>query len=297
MFSTALLVLLVAIVGTNARHIQIHIRDNITQSCPNVRSDIIDQHSIRLSFDMLPSDNPHGSKDQVTVVTRDGQARTVHFPGCYQVKLSFRMKKVIVNPYIEAFLQMGTNLPCQADHEEDAGTLSHICGNVTKTNWCPQSQNQKLRSQLNMKSTCRFCNLCQTVQAEGGQTRKYITLDNPHQECRTDQDIQTISFKMCTPDKKDIRKANTEHEGKLEEYWNYLKQGVLTAVVHVMDRGVVSDTMKNQCARMCSILEGQSVSASYRTTLMETIQTRCVPQDTYAACVYHTLKFDVNGDH
>ncbi|TMS38840.1 hypothetical protein L596_005476 [Steinernema carpocapsae] len=295
MFSPVLLLLFVVVACGNARHVQIFIRDNVTQSCPNVHSDIIDQSSVRLSFDMLPSSNPSG-RDQVTVVTRTGETRTVSFPGCYQVRLSFRMKRKIVNPYVEAFLQMGTNIPCQTVHNEDAGPLSHICGNVTKTNWCPQSQNSRLRSQLNMKSTCHFCNLCQTAQTEGGTARKYITLDNPHQECRTDQDIQTISFKMCTPDKKDIRKANADHEGKLEEYWNYLKQGVLTAVVHVMDRGAVSESTKNQCARMCSILDGQSMSASYRTTLMETIQNRCVPEDTYAACVYHTLKFDVNGD-
>uniref|UniRef100_A0A1I7YFF4 Uncharacterized protein n=1 Tax=Steinernema glaseri TaxID=37863 RepID=A0A1I7YFF4_9BILA len=296
MSSSVLLLLLVAFATGNAKHIQIFIKDNVTQSCPNVRSDIVDQRSVRLSFDMLPSNNPHAGQDQVTVVTRDGQTRSVHFPGCYQIKISFRMKKVIVNPYIEAFLQMGTNLPCQGEHEEQVGLLPHICGNVTKANWCPQSQNERLRSQLSMKSTCRFCNLCQNVQAEGSQARKYIKLDNPNQECRTDQDVQTFSFKMCTPDKKDIRKANSDNEGKLEEYWNYLKQGVLTAVVHVMDRDAVTDNMKNQCARMCSILQGQAVSESYRATLMDTIQTRCVPKDTYAACVYHTLKFDVNSD-
>lgn len=26
------------------------------------------------------------------------------------------------------------------------------------------------------------------------------------------------------------------------------------------------------------------------------IETLCAPEDTYAACVYHTLKFDMNGE-
>lgn len=29
---------------------------------------------------------------------------------------------------------------------------------------------------------------------------------------------------MCTPSKKEIREKDEENEGKLEEYWNYLKQ-------------------------------------------------------------------------
>ena len=29
---------------------------------------------------------------------------------------------------------------------------------------------------------------------------------------------------MCTPDKRELRKANEDNEGKLEDYWKYLKQ-------------------------------------------------------------------------
>lgn len=126
-------------------------------------------------------------------------------------------------------------------------------------------------------------------------------------------------------------------------------QGVLTAVIHVMDREPVQQSQIQQCQKMCNTME-KSVSGSYKvssvkfietkwgrnfiseekllfaksywgawiiegkfwqifselsfhpnifdfqSTLLKTIESMCAPKDSYAACVYHTVKFDVNGD-
>lgn len=49
----------------------------------------------------------------MVVTEQNGETRTVNFPGCYRVNLSFRLAKPIKNPYVEAFMQLGTNIPCQ----------------------------------------------------------------------------------------------------------------------------------------------------------------------------------------
>lgn len=79
----------------------------------------------------------------------------------------------------------------------------------------------------------RFCHLCETVKAEETTIQKFITNEGSEQ-CSTEETQQTLSFKvfrenlksfqMCTPTKKELLKENSEHEGKLHEYWNYLKQ-------------------------------------------------------------------------
>ena len=102
---------------------------------------------------------------------------------------------------------------------------------------------------------------------------------------------------MCTPTKQEMRRANEDNEGKLEEYWNYLKQGVLTAVVHVVDRNQQPESQIRMCQKLCEDYEfGSSPSASHRQLLLKTIEKKCSPKDDYAACVYHTVKFDVFGD-
>uniref|UniRef100_A0A914QTT4 Uncharacterized protein n=1 Tax=Panagrolaimus davidi TaxID=227884 RepID=A0A914QTT4_9BILA len=220
------------------------------------------------------------------------------FPGCYRVTLSFKLKQKLENPYIESFLQMGTNLPCQSGDQEPIGSISNICTNITQSNWCPLSQHGQLRNMLQAKSTCRFCNLCGSLKAEESTLRKYITPENgADKECKTTADYQTLTFKMCTPTKGELRKANEDNEGRLEEYWNYLKQGVLTAVIHVMDRNPQSSSKIRQCQKLCeSYEENSSTSASYKQTLLKSIESMCSPKDVYAACVYHTVKFDVFGD-
>uniref|UniRef100_A0A0M3HJ67 Uncharacterized protein n=1 Tax=Ascaris lumbricoides TaxID=6252 RepID=A0A0M3HJ67_ASCLU len=56
----------------------------------------------------------------------------------------------MANPYVEAFLQLGTNIPCQSD---SARRIANICTNITRNNWCPESVNTKLREMLKGKKT------------------------------------------------------------------------------------------------------------------------------------------------
>ncbi|VDD96454.1 unnamed protein product [Enterobius vermicularis] len=249
-----------------------------------VRNELIDKNSIQFNFEMVSSG--YGS-DQLTITTRTGETRTIGFPGCYNIQLSFRLNRPLKNPYVEAFLQLGTNIPCES---EASRGVSNFCTNITQSNWCPQSTNEQLRRLLNGKKTCRFCNLCDNIKSKEGDVRKYIT-SYGSQECRTDKQYQTLNFR------KEFRDQNKEHEEKLEEYWNYLKQGVLTAVVHVTDRAVVSESKRSQCERLCSTYSSQrGVSTAYKSTLLKSIENMCNPTDTYVACVYHTMKFDVNGE-
>ncbi|EJW72322.1 hypothetical protein WUBG_16772, partial [Wuchereria bancrofti] len=70
--------------------------------------------------------------------------------------------------------------------------------------------------------------------------------------------------------------------------------GVLTAVVHIMDRPHVRTTNLRQCQRLCRTYENYpAISESYRATLHQTIEELCVPADSYVACIYHTIRFDV----
>ncbi|VDM42775.1 unnamed protein product [Toxocara canis] len=269
-----------------------------------VRSDLIDRNSVRMQFNLISSTI---GGDSITITAQDGQTRTVTFPGCYHVSLSFRVNIPIANPYVEAFLQLGTNIPCQSN---SASRVANVCTNITQTNWCPKSTNTKLRNFLTDKKTCRFCHLCETLKSEEGNLRKYVHNEGTS-ECGTNKQHQTVAFKcrldqaclqqlnvqlqICTPSKEQWREENPQHEEKLQEYWNYLKQGVLTAVVHVMERSEPSEKRMEQCKRLCSTFSSQkALSSSYRSILLQSIEKMCTPTDVYAACIYHTMKFDVN---
>uniref|UniRef100_A0A7E4V8Y8 Venom protein n=1 Tax=Panagrellus redivivus TaxID=6233 RepID=A0A7E4V8Y8_PANRE len=295
--SAAFICFAVVIGNVSAKQMTIAVRNNVTHACPNVKSDLVDTKSIKMDFQMIGAPAGTRSTDQVTVISQNGEQRSMTFPGCYRVQLSFKLKQRLENPYIEAFLQMGTNLPCQSGDQEPLGTVSNICTNITQTNWCPMSQHGQLRSMLQAKSTCRFCNLCGSLKAEEGSLRRYITPENgSDKKCSTNEQYQTLSFKMCTPTKAELSKANNDNEGRLEEYWNYLKQGILTAVIHVMDRAPQAAAKTRQCQKLCeSYEENSSPSVSYKQTLLKSIESLCSPKDTYAACVYHTVKFDVYG--
>ncbi|KAE9553526.1 hypothetical protein FO519_003275 [Halicephalobus sp. NKZ332] len=293
------LILFVGLFGfASGKQLTIALRENITTPCPNVQSDLVDTNSIHLDFQMVGTPAGTESVDQVTVVDRSGESRTMSFPGCYRMRLSFRLKKPLENPYIESFLQLGTNLPCQSSDQGPVGTISNICTNITQTNWCPTSQHGLLRQMLQQKQTCRYCNLCGNLETEKSTLRKYVTPEQgSEKECRTDKQFQTLTFKMCTPTKQELRKTNEDNEGKLEEYWNYLKQGILTAVIHVVDRNRQPESQIRMCQKLCEDYEfGSSPSSSHRQLLLKTIEKKCSPKDDYAACVYHTVKFDVFGD-
>ncbi|VDK61267.1 unnamed protein product [Cylicostephanus goldi] len=140
---------------TLAKTVMITVRENFTQSCPNVKSDIIDRSSVKFSFEMIPNEDDENEddeveRDQVILTDLNGQSRSISFPGCYRVKLSFKMNRPIENPYIEAFLQLGQNIPCRS---EGRTLVSNICTNITKTNWCPQSGNEELRRMLANKES------------------------------------------------------------------------------------------------------------------------------------------------
>ncbi|KJH44477.1 hypothetical protein DICVIV_09485 [Dictyocaulus viviparus] len=248
---------------------------------------------------MMPNDDDDEEEgvDQVILTDVDGESRSISFPGCYRAKVSFRMKKPIINPYIEAFLQLGQNIPCRSDRRT---FVSNICTNITQTNWCPQSQNSQLRRMLIDKETCQFCHICDTVKGETHKDKsdwnRYI-IAGGSEECDLTRDRQTFQFKMCSPSRAELNDQNNEERNKLEEYWNYLKQGVLTAVVHVMDRSELTTQRRQQCQKMCKTYSNRrGISQNYRTTLLKSIESLCTPFDEYAACVYHTVKFDINTD-
>lgn len=61
-----------------------------------------------------------------------------------------------------------------------------------------------------------------------------------------------------------------------------------------MDRPQLAATNLRQCQRLCRTYENYpTISESYRATLRQTIDELCVPVDSYVACIYHTIKFDV----
>uniref|UniRef100_A0A0N5B7V5 Uncharacterized protein n=1 Tax=Strongyloides papillosus TaxID=174720 RepID=A0A0N5B7V5_STREA len=289
----------ILIIFTSGKDITIAMRENITIPCPNMNSDVVDPDSIKFKFKPIPAHNKENG-DSVTVISQDGRQSRLQFPGCYKVDLSFKVKKPLKNPYIEAFFQMGTNLPCQTFEQKTSkvfNQVNNICTNITYHNWCPQSLNTELRGMVQGKSTCKFCNICGTLIDEEDKIKKYITNFDKNSECDTSKDIQKLSFKMCTPSQKEIRSSSTDAESKMSEYWNYLKQGVLTAVIHVVDRGSINGNKMKQCQRMCSTNEnGNSVSEGYSTKMFKTLTKLCTPKDRYVACAYHTMKFDVFGE-
>ncbi|XGW31823.1 hypothetical protein V3C99_010195 [Haemonchus contortus] len=294
-----ILVLLLPILAS-PKMIHLTVRENFTQPCPNVRSDLIDRSSLRFNFDMVPNegeDEDEDEGDKVLLTDLNGETRTISFPGCYRVKLSFRMRQPIQNPYIEAFLQLGQNIPCRA---EGRSMASNICTNITRTNWCPQSINDQLRGMLTNKETCQFCHLCDSIKEEANKRTselKQYVFNEGSEKCDTQQDRQTLYFKMCTPSRREINARHGDERDKLEEYWNYLKQGILTAVVHVMDRSELDENRREQCQKMCNTYTAKrGISFSYRNTLLKSIESLCTPRDNYAACVYHTVKFDINSD-
>nr|CDP93050.1 Bm3040, isoform d [Brugia malayi] len=244
-----------------ARQIHIIIRDNVTQACPSQHSELIDRKTISVQFELMPL---AGDADQLLITGQNGNRQTITFPGCFRARLNFQLKKLINNPYIESFIQFGTNIPCKVEEDEVTSNVKRICTNITEKNWCPQSDNQKLRSMLNGKSTCRFCNLCQPLKSFDKDLESYIQSEGP------------------------------DHCNSTSLYKTFILKGVLTAVVHIMDRPHVRATSLRQCQRLCRTYENYpTISESYRATLHQTIEELCVPADSYVACIYHTLRFDV----
>ncbi|KAE9421792.1 hypothetical protein Angca_000731, partial [Angiostrongylus cantonensis] len=232
----------------------------------SVKSDIIDRNSLKFSFDTIPSDNDDDEEpDRVVLTDIHGESRSISFPGCYRAKISFRMKKPLKNPYIEAFLQLGQNIPCRSGGRT---FVSNICTNITRTNWCPQSKNSQLRGMLVNKDTCQFCHVCDTIKGEATKEtsdwKRYV-FNEGSEKCDTTSDQQTLYFKMCTPRRSELNEQHSDMRDKLNEYWNYLKQGILTAVVHVLNRPEHETHRRQQCQKMCNTYSNKpGVSHRYR---------------------------------
>ncbi|KAF1757437.1 hypothetical protein GCK72_013893 [Caenorhabditis remanei] len=292
-----------------SRKIHIQVRENVTQSCPNVDSDVIDESSLKITMKMLKNENPEeedDEKDEVTITDINGETRQIDFPGCYRVKVSFKMLRPIENPYIEAFMQLGQNVPCKSeDTIQNLRGVDSICANVTRpTQWCPESYNSQLREMLGGKTTCKFCSLCENVkenvkdnESKLSKLKKFLSNEGK-EECSTTDNIHRYTFKMCTPTQDDLNKEGTDTKDKVEEYWQYLKQGIMTTVIHVMDRNPMKSGRAEQCQKMCEVYGDSSKmsNSNYKQTLTKSIEKLCAPVDTYAACLYHTVKFDVNSD-
>lgn len=67
----------------------------------------------------------------------------------------------------------------------------------------------------------------------------------------------------------------------------------MTVVVHLMERAVLSPPQRAHCEKLCNTF--QATTGGYRNTLLQSISQICTPQDQYVACVFHTIKFDVNA--
>lgn len=108
-----------------------------------VPSNIVNQRSIKLKFNEIPSSMK--SSDELQMISQDGKLTTLKFPSCYRVQMSFELLKPLKDPYIELFMQMGSApLPCQEEERENV-VVHNFCTNITTVNWCPKSENTKLR--------------------------------------------------------------------------------------------------------------------------------------------------------
>lgn len=108
---------------------------------------------MKFNFHELPSNTQSLTNDQLILTDPNGKKTSLRFPGCYQVTISFRLKRPLVNPYIETFMRMGTNLPCQTDEQSIGNNPHATCTNITKpVDWCPQSKNKQMREMLRDKT-------------------------------------------------------------------------------------------------------------------------------------------------
>uniref|UniRef100_A0A914V0U2 Uncharacterized protein n=1 Tax=Plectus sambesii TaxID=2011161 RepID=A0A914V0U2_9BILA len=159
----ALLVCLPSLLAITPRTVTIRVKQNITQECPNVRSDqsIVVRDSI--GFDMNEINTGMGGMDSLHMITQTGEHKRITFPGCYNARLSMRVTRPLVNPYAEVFMQMGSDIPCRKQNQQRFQEPLTVCTNITRTNWCPKSANQQVRGMLDNKQTCQFCNLCESA--------------------------------------------------------------------------------------------------------------------------------------
>ncbi|CAD5233482.1 unnamed protein product [Bursaphelenchus xylophilus] len=293
------IVVLGCLLGTvQCKEIRVFLRENITLACPNVPSNLIRKDNIKFDFVELPAPQSF-THDTLHITDRSNKQTQLRFPGCYRVKMSFELTKPLKDPYIETFMQMGSaSLPCHKVSEMKSDIIGNVCTNITNAvDWCPSSSNQRLRNMNRGKDVCRFCNLCKQAselkQDRSASLSKYVNPEGRTAECSTENQRQTLQFKICTPDRKSMHEANEEGDRELEKYWDYLKQGVFTIVVHVTDRAQPTPRVLQKCGKMCDTAENGGSSTSYRNTLQKTIGQLCAPRDEYAACLYHTMKFDV----
>ncbi|EPB68986.1 hypothetical protein ANCCEY_11926 [Ancylostoma ceylanicum] len=117
----------------------------------------------------------------------------------------------------------------------------------------------------------QFCHVCDTIKEEVNKETnewKQYVFNEGSEKCDATHERQTLRFKMCAPSRRELNERHGDARDKLQEYWNYLKQSIIR---HVNNR---SNTLKN--------------------TLLKSIESLCTPKDTYAACVYHTVKFDIS---
>ncbi|VDN31274.1 unnamed protein product [Gongylonema pulchrum] len=154
--------------------------------------------------------------DQLFITGRNGNTRSIAFPGCFRARVNFQLKRPILNPYVESFLQLGTNVPCTSWH--DVARVMQICTNITQANWCPRSDHQKLRSMLKGKNTwylsdclsrtmqahsydfllphsSKFCNLCQSPKLIDRKLGMYVQEEGADQ-CNSTSTSRTYSLKV-----------------------------------------------------------------------------------------------------
>lgn len=66
------------------------------------------------------------------------------------------------------------------------------------------------------------------AQKNSDKTRKFIsvTSGDVSQQCTVENPNEpyTLTFRMCTPDRKEMDKAQKENGADAEQYWQYLKQ-------------------------------------------------------------------------
>lgn len=284
--------------------IRVRVDSTTVQQCPNVANDKDVVEKVELD---IKSKYSVSNVDNVTFFTQNGtKQHTITFPGCYEMKLNVKFKRPISNPYAEVFLMMGDHIPCRKyaskEHPKD-----EICRNKTDNlkNWCPRSVNPFLEDVKSRMSdgkseavqSCHFCNLCEHARDGTNGSQKFVSLrtggidkncifNNPNEP-------YSLTLDVCTPSKDEIKKA--DENGKLAEYWDYLKNGNLQIIVHMLERATMGPTETGNCDRLCDRYEKQvQVSQSYAETMKVQLKQICTPRDTYFACVYSTIKFTVS---
>ncbi|GMS98493.1 hypothetical protein PENTCL1PPCAC_20668, partial [Pristionchus entomophagus] len=66
------------------------------------------------------------------------------------------------------------------------------------SSWCPSSSNERVRSMLQGKQTCQFCNVCGTLDRPDvvAELQQKVVNESGDERCDTTADTQTVAFRV-----------------------------------------------------------------------------------------------------